>query len=79
MLRRGQTRRASVGCAAVRIGSGRRFSVKRGSVILGGLFAGQLTQSLFFLLALLLQISLTLLERIIWFCQNDIPAGTKAE
>ena len=57
-----------------RVDSSRRFAFRRSTIALGRLLLSKFAQTFFFLFPLFFQISLALFERVIWFCQNDIPA-----
>ena len=73
--RTGRRRRLGAATRFVRLCRFVRF-VRPGRFAIAGLLAGQLAQSLLFLLSLLFQISLALFKRIIGFCQNGIPDQT---
>jgi len=58
---------------------GYRSRISNGFGALCRVLLGKLAQTLFFLLPLFFQISLAFFKRVIWFCQNIFPFGTKAE
>jgi len=60
-----------------RVDSSRRFAFRRSTIALGRLLLSKFAQTFFFLFPLFFQISLALFERVIWFCQNNIPARHK--